>query len=314
MPGLQKHTGRKLPVKFIIKLGVTAGLFFLISRSVNLQAALASLARLSPAVLAVAIALQLTSTCVSSFRWFLIMRRIGSPQPFFFFLKSYFKGAFFNQGLPTSIGGDAVRILDCARVQESAINGFYGVFIDRIVGLAGLLILNIGALLIDRTLLPSRVYYALLVILVLLLSGLVLLFYLRRFSLFSRGKWLGYLGQLSERYFQVYSTPSSMGTQLGLSVLTHLLAMAAFYVLGVSVGLNYPLTVYLVLVPPVILLTILPISMAGWGVREGAMIGFFLLIGADRSKVLSLSILYGLLALVASLPGLLVYVSQKNRL
>ncbi|NOX79829.1 MAG: UPF0104 family protein, partial [Deltaproteobacteria bacterium] len=85
-------------------------------------------------------------------------------------------------------------------------------------------------------------------------------------------------------------------------------------VLGVSVGLDYPLTVYLVLVPPVILLTILPISMAGWGVREGAMIGFFLLIGADRSKVLSLSILYGLLALTASLPGLLVYVSQKNRL
>lgn len=314
MQDLREHTGQKRPVKFIIKLGVTAGLFFLISRSVNLQAALASLSRLSPVVLAAALVLQLTSTCVSSFRWFLIMRKIGSSQSFFFFLKSYFKGAFFNQGLPTSIGGDAVRILDCANVQESTIDGFYGVFIDRIVGLTGLLILNIGALLINRTLLPPRIYYSLLVILVLLFCGLVLLFYLRRFSLFCTGKWLGYLGQLSERYFQVYSTPSSMGTQLGLSILTHLLAMAAFYVLGVSVGLDYPLTVYLVLVPPVILLTILPISMAGWGVREGAMIGFFLLIGADRSKVLSLSILYGLLALTASLPGLLVYISQKNRL
>jgi len=114
------------------------------------------------------------------------------------------------------------------------------------------------------------------------------------------------------RSHQVYSTPASVVIQLGLSVLIHLLAMTAFYVLGVNVGLAYPLNVYLVLVPPVVLLTILPISLAGWGVREGAMIGFFLLVGADYSRVLTFSILYGLLALASSLPGLLVYLIQKD--
>ena len=79
-------------------------------------------------------------------------------------------------------------------------------------------------------------------------------------------------------------------------------------------GLDFPLQVYLVLVPPVILLTILPISLAGWGVREGAMVGFFLLVGADKSTVLTFSILYGLVALAASMPGLVVYLTQKNTL
>jgi len=314
MQVLQIQAGRKKAVSALIKLAVTAGLFVLIFRSVNFEDALASVSRVPPSALAAALLLQLASTGIAAFRWYLIMCRIGSSQAFPFFLKSYFKGAFFNQGLPTSIGGDAVRIHDYARMNGAALDGFYGVFIDRFVGLAGLLILNIGALLFNKALLPARVYFPLLALIILLFCGLIFLFYLRRLNFLARSRWFGYLGQLSERYFQVYSDWSSIGLQLGLSVLIHALAMAAFYILGISVGLNYPLNVYLVLVPPVILLTILPISMAGWGVREGAMIGFFLLIGADRSKVLTFSVMFGLLALAGSLPGLFVYLAQKNKI
>jgi uncharacterized membrane protein YbhN (UPF0104 family) len=93
-----------------------------------------------------------------------------------------------------------------------------------------------------------------------------------------------------------------------------MLAMAAFAVLGHAAGLHYPLQVYLALVPPAVLLTILPVSLAGWGLREGAMVGLFLLVGADRSMVLTFSIVYGLVNLVASLPGLVVYLGQRQQL
>jgi len=314
MRALQDQAGQPKIIHYLIKLGISAGLLFLIFRAVNPREALTSLTLISfPAMLA-ALLLQLASTCIASYRWFLIMRRIGSPEGFPFFLKSYFKGAFFNQGLPTSIGGDGIRILDCSRAKGSALDGFFGVFIDRFAGLAGLLILNIGALTLSGDILPARIRYLLLTILSLLLVVLVALLYLRRFQLFTRTRWLGMIGQLSERYFQVYSTPSSISVQLGLSIIIHLFSMTALYVLGMSVGLEYSLSVYLVLVPPVILLTILPLSLAGWGIREGAMIGFFLLVGADKTRVLSFSILYGLLVLVHSLPGLFVYLAQKNKL
>lgn len=299
---------------YIIKLAITAGLLLLIARNVDLKQAYASITMLSPVVILIALVLQLSSNTVASLRWFIIMRRIGSPRGFFFFLQSFFKGTFFNQGLPTSIGGDAIRILDCTRNGHSAQDSFYGVFIDRFVGMAGLLILNFAALLMNRNILPHNIYLVLLCILVLLMGTLIVLLFVYKLQLFRSGRLFGFIGQLSEKYYAVYASPLSFIVQISLSVCIHLMAMTAFYVLGVGVGLDYPLNVYLVLVPPVVLLTILPVSLAGWGIREGAMIGFFLLVGADRSKVLTFSLLYGLLALVSSLPGLFIYLVQKSRL
>ena len=314
MPVLHDTDRKKRTVNYSIKLAVTGGLLFLIFRSVNTGDATTALTAVSPFYLLIALLLQLASNTVAASRWYLIMTRIGFGQSWSFFLKSYFKGAFFNQGLPTSIGGDGLRILDCSRCKGAAEDAFYGVFIDRIIGLAGLLLLNITALAMNRTLLPINVYYPLLVILSGLTGSLILLFFLRKFRFFVTGRYLGFLGRLSERYFQVYSSVTSISAQLGLSILTHMLAMTAFLMIGRGVGLDFSLQVYLVLVPPVILLTILPISLAGWGVREGAMVGFFLLVGADKSRVLTFSILYGLVALIASLPGLVVYLTQKNKL
>lgn len=301
-------------MNFLIKLSVSSLLLVLISRNVDLQASMLALSSVSASALAIALVFQLTSNGVATLRWFFIMSKIGFTEPFVFYLKSFFKGAFFNQGLPTSIGGDGLRILDCAAKSGSTEDAVFGVFIDRIIGLAGLLLLNLFALLLDHTLLPTRIYFPLLILLTLLCTGLVLLFFLRKAGVLGGHRYLGFLARLSERYAQVYCSTRAVTLQTGLSVLTHLLSMSAFFVIGSSLGLDYSLAVYLALVPPVILLTILPISLAGWGVREGAMVGFFVLIGAEKSLVLSFSILYGLLALVASIPGLFVYIAQQKRL
>jgi len=300
-------------MKYAIKLGITGLLLFFILQQVNPRETWQQITSISPVILLTALILQTASNSVAACRWFLIMRRIGFVLPFSFFLKSYFKGAFFNQGLPTSIGGDGLRILDCAR-NGSTEDAFFGVFIDRIIGLAGLLLLNIAALAANRSILPQKITVLLLAVLLLLLAALISLYFLRKLHFLSRSRYLGYLTRLSERYFQVYSSWSSAGVQIILSIVTHLLAMSAFFLLGKGMGLEYPLSVYLVLVPPVVLLTILPISLAGWGIREGALVGFFLLIGADRARVVSFSLLYGLTALAASLPGLYIYLQQKHSL
>lgn len=300
------------PATYLGKLSVSALLIYLIARNLDFQALGRTAAGLSPAALAAALALQLASNATAAFRWFLIMRALGFTESFPFYLRSFFKGAFFNQGLPASIGGDGVRILDAARIADRREDAFFGVFIDRFIGLAGLLLLNVLAVSISRGVLAPSVYLPLLAIMSLLLLALITLFFIHNVPLFQRNTPLGYLGRLSARYHQVYASPVALTLQTSLSLLTHFLAMASFYILGTGLGLQYPLPIYLALVPPVVLLTILPISLAGWGVRETAMVGFFLLIGADRETVLSLSVLYGLINLTASLPGLGVYLFQKN--
>jgi hypothetical protein len=294
-----------------LKLSVAGLLLYFIFSHIHPGETAAALRAASPVYLLAAVALQIACTTVASYRWRLIMERLGFHAPRLFYLRSYFKGIFFNQGLPSSIGGDGIRILDCSRL-GSAKEAFFGVFIDRIVGLAGLLLLNIAALLMSHHLLPPQVKYSLLLILAALTVGLLLLFFLRKFAFFAEGRYLGFLGNLSERYFQVYSSPSAISLQLTLSVVVHLLAISAFFMNGRAVGLDFPFQVYLALVPPVVLLTILPISLAGWGVREGAMVGFFMLVGADKTKVLAFSLLCGLTMLASSLPGLVIYLTQAG--
>jgi uncharacterized protein (TIRG00374 family) len=294
-----------------LKLSVAGLLLYFIFSHIHPGETAAALRAASPVYLLAAVALQIACTTVAAYRWRLIMERLGFHAPRVFYLRSYFKGIFFNQGLPSSIGGDGIRILDCSRL-GSAKEAFFGVFIDRIVGLSGLLLLNIAALLMSHHLLPPHVKYSLLLILAALTVGLLLLFFLRRFAFFAEGRYLGFLGNLSERYFQVYSSPRAISLQLSLSVLVHLLAISAFFMNGRAVGLDFPLQVYLALVPPVVLLTILPISLAGWGVREGAMVGFFMLVGADKTKVLAFSLLCGLTMLASSLPGLVIYLTQAG--
>ena len=59
----------------------------------------------------------------------------------------------------------------------------------------------------------------------------------------------------------------------------------------------------LVLIPPVMLLTTLPISLAGWGIREAAMVGTFTLVGIFEGDVFAASVLFGILNIILALPG-----------
>jgi len=92
----------------------------------------------------------------------------------------------------------------------------------------------------------------------------------------------------------------------------HLLSVLTLYALAWSIDFHMSFQTFLIAVPPVFLLTIVPVSLAGWGIREGAMIGIFMLVGADQTKVLAMSILYGLLLIISSLPGAYFWVKSKK--
>ena len=121
-------------IKTIIKLIITVLIFALIFRSVDISSVGSAVRSVDMSLVVFAFIIQLLSTLVASYRWFLIMKALQFGQDFGFYCRSYFKGTFFNQGLPTTIGGDALRVLDVANLGFRKRESFYGVFIDRIVG------------------------------------------------------------------------------------------------------------------------------------------------------------------------------------
>lgn len=301
--------------KHALRIIVSLALFVLIFRTVDFREVLDVLKASNPWLLLPALGLQILSALVAAVRWHMIMRELSFGRDRAFYIRSYFKGTFFNQALPTSIGGDALRVLETAKVGGGKREAFYGVFIDRIVGLLGLLLLNLVAILMNPVFLEKNaaVHYTIIGMALFGFSGVLVLTYVGSLKWLTRNKVTKLVHDLSHRIRRVYRSGSTISKQLALSIIIHLLSMMTVYLIGLSVGLDYGLLVYLVVVPPVILLTIIPVSLAGWGVRESGMIGLFLLIGAQKATILSVSLVYGLILVAASAPGMYFFLLGKKR-
>ena len=294
-----------------LKLALSVILLWLIFDRLDNEQLWSTISNIGLTTLILALLLQLASTLTAAYRWSLIQQWLGDPPDTRFYAKSYFKGSLFNQLLPTSIGGDAYRVLENGHRINSHKEAFFGVFIDRIAGLLGLLLLSGIALIWLPDLLPSNITMTIGVILVIGFSGALFGLCLHKLPRWKWPLWSS-LQKLSRRFARVYRNGKTISIQLGLSVLTHLFSMLVLMTLGQSLGLEFELMVYLAVIPPVILLTLLPLSFAGWGIREGAMVGIFALIGAPVEAVLAMSVIYGLTLVAASLPGLWFFIHDKQ--
>lgn len=300
-------------IKLIVKILISVAILILIARAIDLTAVFSVVRSMQTEYLLLALVMQLLSAALASYRWYLIMRRLNFQQGPVFFLKSYLKGSFFNQALPGGIGGDAYRVLESAGLGNGKKAAFYGVLLDRLLGLIGLLLLNLLANMAYPDLLPAAVFHLLNAIALGGIAAVIAFAMLGKVERFANFKFTRHLHEISADMRRVYHDPRAILLHSVISVLIHFISMLAVYFIGTGVGLNYGLLTFLVLVPPVMLLTIVPISLAGWGVREGGMIGLFLLIGADKTLVLSMSVLYGLVLLAASLPGLYLFLMSRTK-
>ncbi|TBR12213.1 MAG: flippase-like domain-containing protein [Rugosibacter sp.] len=298
-------------VKLLLRALVTTTILVFIVRSINAQQAWNVMVNARADLLVAALVMQFASTAISAYRWQLIMRNLQFGQSFTFYWRSYFKGMFFNQGLPTSIGGDAIRVLDVAGRGFRKRDALYGVAIDRIAGLGALILLTLVAYVFNRALLPLPVYRLMLLLTLLGLLGIAGLLVLKRLSWLNRYPQLAFVKAISGRLDLAFSHNRLM--LLILSILVPSFAMLGFYATGWALGLRFDLMTYFAIVPPALVLTIIPASIAGWGVREGALVGLFSLIGADKTIVLMMSLLYGITLIIVSIPGLIVFLQGRQR-
>lgn len=299
-----------LKPKFILRLIITLLILTVIVRSLETQQVWETVRQANLSLLLLAILLQSGSTAVSAYRWQVIMQNLGFGQNFAFYWQSYFKGMFFNQGLPTSIGGDAVRVLDIASRGFRKRDALYGVLVDRVIGLGALMSLSLLSYLFNPHLLPAAIYRPVLMMFCAGLIGLLSLF------IISKTQWLKHYPKLAiiEILFNKLTQSFHANRSLlsALSLLIPLLALLGFFVTGWALGLRYPLMTYFAIVPLALVLTVIPVSIAGWGVREGALVGLFSLIGANKAAVLTMSLLYGITLIIVSLPGLITFLKGRQ--
>jgi uncharacterized protein (TIRG00374 family) len=305
-------------MNFIVKLLFSFLILGLVFYKIDLAAVSQHLSTLSFGVLLLSLFFQLLSTLVASYRWNAIMRAAEAAfQPTRFYVRSFFKGSFINQGLPTTLGGDALRVVELTQRTGDRKGAFFGVLLDRLIGLSGLFLLNLLLLPISREIFPSEIFYG-----VQLVSGGCLLAAAIALAI-PVEKIAALMPERLQRLFRILTelsgfardvlvTHHSLLLQCFLALTIHIFSILSIYVLAQALGVAFPLTVFMVILPSVIIVASLPISISGWGVREGSMVALFALVGADKSAILAASICYGLIYFVSNLPGLWFFLVDKK--
>ncbi|WP_247497541.1 lysylphosphatidylglycerol synthase transmembrane domain-containing protein [Bradyrhizobium sp. 149] len=299
---------------FSVKLLLSIAVPVYIARGLDLQQLRTHLVSVDPFLFVLALALIFVQTFVLNGRWRLIMRALGVSLDWLAGWRILMISLWFNQVLPSSVGGDAVRMWLLRQRGVQWPDAVKGVAADRFTALIGLIVLMVAGL----PFLMSRVsnQAAILAIGGLTLAGVagtVVLLTLDRLpkrltalpaiaSFVRFGTLVRFLLLQCER----------RGLLFGSALLIHLVTAVACYALARGVGAQLSLLDAGILIPPVVLLTAVPISISGWGVREGAMVACLGLAGVPSEEALSVSLLLGAISVIVGLAGGVIWLVRSG--
>jgi glycosyltransferase 2 family protein len=298
------------------KIAVSGLLLYFALRAVDIEAVRGRLSQIDPRWIALALLLVLSQAFVGALRWRRIITDCGGMLPLGQLFRFSMIASFFNQTLPSSVGGDAVRIWLVGKHTNWRV-GTYSVLLDRVVGTVALAILVVFCLPWTLELVRNPVGRAALLVIGpgCIAGGLVFVFLTwERLGFLQRWSLTRHLVAAASIGLEILTSPRALAVLFGLSSIIHLLTAMTAWCAARSVGANLPLLYSVFLVLPVVLVTVIPISIAGWGVREGAMIAAFSYAGLSANDGLIVSLLFGASYLVLGAIGGLVWVLTTDRL
>jgi len=299
-----------------VKILISAALLYFALRKINLAELASRIHVSSLGWIGLAIAVTFLQIFVGVLRWREISAECGAPLEIKQAMRFNVIGTFFNQTLPSSIGGDAVRLWLVARGGAGWRAATYSIFVDRAIGLIALAIIIVASLPWSYRLItdPHGRSALLLVDFAALAGGLGFLTlgilpwpWLKRW-------WATHHIHACAVIANRVIFSRDRGPKIAvLSVLVHVLAVVVAWCVVQSISAPVLFGQVFQLVPPVMLITMLPISIAGWGVREATMGLAFGYAGLMANEGVNVSLLFGAVSFLVGIFGGLVWIFSPEK-
>jgi len=295
---------------------VSAALLYFAFRGINFAAIQSRLSQISPAWMLLAVVATVFQIFLGALRWREISAAcsatLGTAQAF----RYNMIGHFFNQTLPSTIGGDAMRLWLVKQTGAGWRAGTYSVLVDRAIGLVALAIIVVVSLPWSYDLVGNhRGRYALLLVDIGALAASVGFLILGRLS----WKWLTtfwptkHVHACSVIANKVIFSRGSGPKIAVLSLSIHVMAVVIAWCAVRSIAAPAEFEQLFLLVPPIMLITMLPISIAGWGVREATMMVAFGYAGLAQADGTVVSLLFGATSFIVGAIGGLVWILSAEK-
>ena len=303
-----------------IKVIITLGLLAALARGTDMGEMERAAGNVSWLSMTAGIAILLALSIVQASRWQAILHALGTRIRYRTTWAMVLIGFFFSQLLPTSIGGDIARVWKLRQAGAPMSRALNSVVLDRVAALlAAALITAAGASLLF-SLFPGAAVRAFVIGTIgATATGMLVLIVFdhapRARQLLDRlpGERLRSLvaGLVNDARTTLLD-PKTLAATLALSCVTHLAVSGTIWMIATDIGARVDFLSCAVLVPLVILMSMLPVSIAGWGVREGAMVVALGSVGVDRATALTTSILFGLALAATGIPGGLMWLYGRR--
>ena len=297
-----------------LKAGISLGLLALVLRSVNVHLLLAQVRAARLGFFLLALVGYLASQILSAYKWQVLARPLGFDRPLRVFIVYYFVCMYLNLFAPSTVLGDLGRGLLLASDGGGIGLALQSVVADRISGMAMLLWVSaVGFLLFGPTVLPPALCYSVIAA----ACFLVVVWWLLPYITVCLGSPQHRLRQFAERVLAPYRTRGAavFARACGLSFIFHLFQLSLQMLLVHALSLSVPFWYLMLCIPLVHMLSALPFSLGGVGVREGAYVVFLALIGIGKNEAVAFGLLWTALVFGAGLVGgLVLLVSPAVRL
>jgi uncharacterized membrane protein YbhN (UPF0104 family) len=299
-----------------LKILVSGALLYFALRKANFADLASRINVASLGWIGLAIAVTFLQIFVGVLRWREVSEECGASLTTRQAMRYNVIGAFFNQTLPSSIGGDAVRLWLVARAGAGWRAATYSIFVERAIGLIALAIIIAASLPWSYNLIsdPHGRSALLLLDFVALAGGLGFLILGRLpWSWLKRWWATHHLHACSVIANRVIFSRERGPKVAALSVLVHVLAVVIAWCVVQSIAAPVVFSQIFLLIPPVMLITMLPISIAGWGVREATMGLAFGYAGLATSEGVNISLLFGAVSFLVGAFGGLVWILSAEK-
>jgi uncharacterized membrane protein YbhN (UPF0104 family) len=307
-------------LSFALKAAVSGLLLYFAFARANFNLVGQRLGQIDYILLATTVLILVVQTTLAALRWQRIVQHCNGPEkpPFAIpsALRYTFIATFFNQTLPSTVGGDAVRLWLLARDHGSWRTATYSVLIDRLAGVLVLALLVLLCLPWSFALISN-------------VNGRIALLFVGFGSIgaclaflalgFVRWRWLDrwwptrQLAAAALTARTVFGTASGGGPIIVYCLLIHCMSASAAWCLAKSVAAPLEWSQALLLILPVLLIATIPLSIAGWGTRETAMVLAFGYAGLPESDGLIVSVLLGIAMFAAGLLGGVLWILDRGK-
>jgi len=304
-----------------IKVAVTLLLFFYIFRKVDFQQFGATLRNARLDILTGGFLLLWTAHFICIFRWRMLMKPLMPVPSVANLFGIYCIGIFFNLTFPTVVGGDVVKMYYAGRPSKSYAQSFASTFLDRDAGMLAMMIIACIAICIHPVKVPGiPVSLVIWGVFSLFILGNVALFTPRLHRLLTRGLHSLHLAKIAHKVDHISSAfqtmgkhPSALLWSLAISLVNQTLVICVNWIMALGLQLDVSFAYFLIFIPVITLISMIPISLNGMGLREYSFMSLFGAIGVSPASCIALGVLSSIVLILSAVPGGIIYIFFRNK-